>query len=310
MKNKFTKYAFYLILILFINSCKDNTEKQTYKNYLFLEFYEDMTHNDFDNITKKLISENKIRYYISNSSKTYYYKSGKCEVPLEFDFNSQGLRSVTLKNARCLIDNYQKKYKQVNFEEKNVSLISYLGYNEDFEPKSEYSNNGVAILCNDIDIANWLDEFKNKINSNPKYKIDVRNLSNNPTLIRKEKIIIEIKENREKMDLPESSLYSISHTGKSIRLINNNISEEDYMNNFLSHKEKPEDFYKRTRSRYKAQIKNKFYYRYNYDIKYQTTWNYDNKTQRLKNLKIHRKEENIEFKNKQNKRENSSYEEI
>lgn len=301
-----------LILILFSFSCcqEKKTESQhEFKNYIFLEYYENMSKTEFENTSKKLMDEGKIRFWLADFTKHYRYKSGKCEVPMKFNFNSQGLQSITLENAKCIIEQYSSKYKEVEFKKQNISLVSYLSYNGDFNPRSKYVRNGMTILCEGVDENNWLNEFKVLINNKPEYKITVNNLNNNPTIIRKEKVLIQIKEKQRKAGT-DRALYSISYSNSLLRLINNNISDEEYNSDFFSGKESPREFYTRTRSRYVAKIKDKFHYFYDYDITYQTTSSYDNKIERVKKLKTKNDARDKEFEKKREERKKASYNEI
>lgn len=300
-----------ILILISLFSCQEKKTKSEpeYKNYIFLEYYENMSKTEFDNASKKLMDEGKIRFWLADFTKHYRYISGNCEVPIKFDFNSQGLRSVTLEDAKCLIEKYSTKYEEVEFKKRNVNLVSYLNYNPDYDPNSKYVRNGVAILCDGTDRTDWLNEFKAKINGNPEYKITVENLKNNPTTIRKEKVLIQIKEKQKEIGF-DQILYSVLYSGNLLRLINNNISTAESNSDFFSGKESPNDFYIRTRSQYVAKIKDKFHYTYDYDITYQTTWSYDNKIERLNKLKTKSNKKDKEFEKKREERKKASYDEI
>lgn len=298
------------MLVTFFNCQEKKTESQPkYKNYIFLEYYENMSKTEFHNISKKLMDKGKIRFWLADFTKHYRYISGNCEVPIKFNFNSQGLRSVTLENAKCLIEKYSNKYKEVEFQKRNVNLVSYLDYNNDYDPTSKYERNGVTILCDGADKTDWLNEFKGKINGNPEYKITVDNLKNNPTTIRKEKVLIQIKEKQKEIGF-DRTLYSVLYSGNLLRLSNNNISNAESNSDFFSGKESPNDFYTRTRSQYVAKIKDKFHYTYDYDITYQTTWSYDNKIEQFNKLKTKSNKRDIELHKKREERKKNSYDEI
>jgi hypothetical protein len=270
-----------------------------------------MSKKEVYNVSEKLKKDNKIYFSNQYNLTDYTYLSGKGSNPIVFNFNDKNLlNSVTLKDVyedSYIFEQYVKKYKELSLESEKKSLISYIGPNKDYDPSSEYIREGVTTYCKGEDRDNWFYEFKAKVTASSFNHVIVKRVKDNPTIIRKGEALIQIKEEEKSLSDPVKE-YSIHNS--LLNIDSNNLSFNDRMNDGISGIESSHNFYKRTRSRYYAVIEHKNYRYYTYEITYQRALSYDNEIKRIKDLKIERDKESIEYKNKKEQRQKSSYDEI
>ncbi|PRP68174.1 hypothetical protein [Nonlabens agnitus] len=275
----FSKRFFVLgfLFLFMLTSCKKNQKAKNENNdevfiqskvYIFLDFYEDMTYDELNDVLELLIKEEKIAFVPSPNAEKYFYLTGFCKVPMSFEFGNGGLKSIVLEDARCLIEDFSQKYKEVEFINQEVDLVNYTAYNDDFNPNSVYQGKEHKVFCYGDSRENWKSEFDFKVRK--EYQVVKSILKKEPTIIKKGAILIEIKSKEAQSGLIKDKVYSNSIDDISCRC---DLDKSEFLSDAFS-EESCEQFYMRTRSKYVAYMRRDF--NHNYDIRYQSIQNHEN----------------------------------
>jgi hypothetical protein len=182
-----------LVCFLSLSSCKENKENKVVntnqvkqsaeelftdalksKEKFFLTFWEHMTQDEYYKVVELLKEEGKLG--LNDSFKTVY-NAGSCKVVLEPEFENRLLKSLTLEDAVCIYELFQKKYSIEPLQIKVYNDYRYIENNPDYQPVLDYFDGKVTKRLP----AAFYDDGQRLV-SNRIIKLEVNNDFNNRVL--------------------------------------------------------------------------------------------------------------------------------
>ncbi|TRX00399.1 hypothetical protein [Flavobacterium gawalongense] len=242
--SKTIKYFYFLFLIISLISCnKENNKTNEVKKVnnkngekslsekiksepkIFLKYWENMTLDEFFEVTS-LLSDEKI---IENDSYIrFYYLTDLCRVEFKYNFINGKLKSISLvDNIDCIYPIYQKKYNLPDLVDANLLYECYTDNNNNYEPTLTYKKIGQGDKLYQIpdaliDKSNPL-KSRNYFNINDKiYNSNYiqEKFNKNEFIIDRDSIFIVFKQSFNNDNLP-STIFSLEQNEEAMSAMQN-----------------------------------------------------------------------------------------
>lgn len=295
------KPLLFFVLIFMVLGCRENNSKsineQQSKNYIFLDYYENMNSFECEALSKSLVKTGKLKIRRDDKgSVQFFYNAGDCSPMLLFLFNGDKLRSVNLLDAGCLLSQFEKKYPDFKLKDDNKSVVRNIRENPYYDLDAIYTHNFETYYCNWKEDQLRLNQFSEIAKSQNEY-VSLKRPVENPSYIFKNEVVVTIEEKPMKEE-GYREIFSMSYNPDPMnenlkgikkgvyRPSNSKIRDDGFFT------ENPLSFYTRTRSRYIGEVMDPSLLdkHYSYTISFETSWNFKESQKRNARVNDYKKQ--------------------